>query len=63
MAEILRGYSETLEYPQISMYEAVVNAGKTHSQVNAYEFQGKGTTYAKFIEKSTEPQRLTKLSE
>ena len=33
------------------MYEAVVNAGKTHSQVNAYEFQGKGTTYAKFIEK------------
>ena len=42
---------KTLEYPQISMYEAVVNAGKTHSQVNAYEFQGKGTTYAKFIEK------------
>lgn len=41
---------KTLEYPQISMYEAVVNAGKTHSQVNAYEFQGKGTTYAKFIE-------------
>lgn len=40
---------KTLEYPQISMYEAVVNAGKTHSQVNAYEFQGKGTTYAKFI--------------
>ena len=34
---------KTLEYPQISMYEAVVNAGKTHSQVNAYEFQGKGT--------------------
>lgn len=42
---------KTLEYPQISMYEAVVNAGKTHSQVNAYEFQGKGTTYEKFIEK------------
>lgn len=31
---------KTLEYPQISMYEAVVNAGKTHSQVNAYEFRG-----------------------
>ena len=43
---------KTLEYPQISMYEAVVNASKTHSQVNAYEFQGKGTTYAKFIEKT-----------
>lgn len=42
---------KTLKYPQISMYEAVVNAGKTHSQVNAYEFQGKGTTYEKFIEK------------
>ncbi len=45
---IFRKLSNT---PKISMYEAVVNAGKTHSQVNAYEFQGKGTTYAKFIEK------------
>lgn len=39
MAEILRDIPKTLEYPQISMYEAVVNAGKTHSQVNAYEFR------------------------
>lgn len=48
---------KTLEYPQISMYEAVVNAGKTHSQVNAYEFQGKGTTYAKFIEKNRQNRK------
>lgn len=46
------------------MYEAVVNAGKTHSQVNAYEFQGKGTTYAKFIEKIDRTAKaFTKLSE
>lgn len=42
---------KAIDYPKISMYEAVVNAAKTHMNVPAYEFQGKKTSYKRFVEK------------
>lgn len=46
---------ETLEYPQGSMYEAIQYAYENHlynnGYKNAYEFQGKGTTYKQFFSK------------
>lgn len=41
----------TIDYPKISMYEAVERAGKSHPNVHAYEFQGKSTTYTQFLNK------------
>ena len=41
----------TIDYPKISMYEAVERAGKEHPHVNAYEFQGKSTNYNQFLKK------------
>lgn len=46
-------YPEHLEYPQGSMYEAVVDSAKAKNKMNsvAYEFQGKKTTYNTFFKK------------
>lgn len=46
-------YPEHLDYPQGSMYEAVVESAKTKNKMNsvAYEFQGKKTVYKTFFNK------------
>lgn len=46
-------YPEHLDYPQGSMYEAIVDSAKAKKKLNAvaYEFQGKKTTYKTFFEK------------
>lgn len=47
------GMPETLDYPNGSMYEAIVDYAKSHNKLNsnAYEFQGKATTYNQFLKK------------
>lgn len=46
-------YPEHLNYPQGSMYEAIVESAKSKNKLNsvAYEFQGKKTTYKTFFNK------------
>lgn len=46
-------YPEHLDYPQGSMYEAIVESAKSKNKLNsvAYEFQGKKTTYKTFFNK------------
>lgn len=48
-----KGLPETLDYPQGSMYEAIRDYVTSHNKLgrNAYEFQGKGTTYNQFLKK------------
>lgn len=48
-----KGLPETLDYPQGSMFEAIRDYATSHNKLNknAYEFQGKGTTYAQFFTK------------
>lgn len=47
------GLPETLDYPGGSMYEAIRDYAVSHNKLgrNAYEFQGKGTTYQQFLSK------------
>ena len=47
------GLPETLEYPNGSMYEAIRDYAISHNKLdwNAYEFQGKATTYSQFLNK------------
>ncbi len=48
-----KGLPETLDYPSGSMYEAIRDYAQSHDKLrkNAYEFQGKSTTYAEFLKK------------
>lgn len=47
------GMPETLDYPKGSMYEAIRDYAKSHNNLNknAYEFQGKATTFSQFLDK------------
>lgn len=47
------GLPETLDYPEGSMYEAIKDFVSSHNKMNsnAYEFQGKATTYNQFFKK------------
>ncbi len=47
------GLPETLDYPNGSMYEAIKDYATKHNKLNsnAYEFQGKATTYSQFLDK------------
>lgn len=47
------GLPETLDYPNGSMYEAIESYVNSHNKLNsnAYEFQGKATTYAQLFKK------------
>lgn len=56
------GMPETLDYPEGSMYEAIKDYATSHNKLNsnAYEFQGKATTYSQFLSKIDKVARAYK---
>lgn len=56
------GMPETLDYPEGSMYEAIKDYATSHNKLNsnAYEFQGKATTYSQFLNKIDKVARAYK---
>lgn len=40
---------QTLDYPDISLYKMVENAGEKYPEYTAYDFMGKSSTYREFI--------------